>query len=59
MALELGSIQAHLCAKGGKQAIRWYEEAFGVVTMQPDDMLWGARCGRIRDPFNASLGKRA
>jgi PhnB protein len=123
---DIPPIQVHLCVKGGKEAIRWYEEAFGAVetfehmaedgervlhanlamfggevmlqdefpefdpdvmspmsrqggsvtininlkwpaevdrtieraaaagaeiTMRPDDMFWGARYGKIRDPF--------
>ncbi|GAA2886966.1 VOC family protein [Aminobacter sp. P9b] len=47
------------------QAIERAVAAGAEITMEPDDVFWGARYGRIRDPFghvwafNAPLGNAA
>jgi PhnB protein len=32
-------------------AVKRAADAGAIVTMPPDDMFWGARYGRVRDPF--------
>ena len=48
-------IQAHICVKGGLDAIdaaiARAAAAGAEVVMKPEGAFWGARYGRVRDPF--------
>ncbi|HXL30441.1 MAG TPA: VOC family protein [Bradyrhizobium sp.] len=51
-------IQAHICVKDGLEAIAYVDTAVdrarsagAEIVMSAQDTFWGARYGRVRDPF--------